>query len=1047
MLKKLIIAVILLGPKIAPAQDAASLQRAQRLMALAESKAESAEAELLKALSDPDWYVRGRASIALAKLKGKEATAKLISLLEDPSWFVRDAAIEAIASAGDPAAAGRLLELLRSPDPYCRARAASALARLSPDAASSIASLLTDQDEHVRRTAALALGQLKYAAATEDLIKLLKDESPAVRVAAARALGRIGDARAKSPIEAALAESGEDGWEYAAALCRLGDKSHSDLIAAALKSEYASTALAALEALAELADEASLPAIIEFARSPLPKRSAKFRLEVARALANFNSEQSRAMLAELLRDDDERVRSQAAKSLASTLKRNPKIGRDKEIAAALIAQLTKESSPDVSDSLLEVIALIPRDSAVEALLQGAAGASGPNPKLSRALEAAGLTTDKLARELDSGRATERLRAVELLGLFQPVLGDRATELLRKLLAGSADPEVKAAAAVALGRSRDRQSVESLIAALKAKAPQLRLAAARALGQIGDFSASEALLEATRDEEAAVRQAALDALKGLGISVERLSEDLSSTNPEARLSAIWMMARLGEMRAMPHLTSALEDKDPRVRAAAARALAQFPPDAATIKSLIKALEDPEAEVRLSAALALGGLGDRAAILPLAARLSDRDQRVSQAAAESLARLGDQRATKLLTDSLKDPDWRVRARAAAALAGAPAADSAEIMAALAQALNDKDPVVRFYAKEALVARGAASVPYLIQVLRAGRESAREGAARALARIGPPSVPELIAILKDKASAPELKVACAWALGQIRDARAIEPLVALLKEERYFIRREAGRALSRIGEPALTELLELAQSASAPVREAAVEALGSANSPRAVDALIQAIADSNQNVSRAAVRALGETKSERAVGPLLSLLASESLGTLASEALSELGQPAVPGLIAALKDARPTVRALAARALGEIASREAVPALIELANGDSGNPRAEAIEALSKIGDPAALNAISRAMHNGSVITRRKAIRALARMRDPKVIDMLTAALEDRDAEVRQEAAYGLGEIGDERALGPLEAAAENDPNPDVRSAAQAAIAQIQARHKTR
>lgn len=1012
-------------------------------MALAESKTEAAEAELLKAISDPDWYVRGFGSIALAKLKGKEVTTKLFPLLKDPNWFVRESAIEAIALAGNPEAADQLLELLRSPDPYHRARAASALARIAPSSASSIAKLLEDQDEHVRRSAALALGQLKYKAATEDLIKLLKDESPAVRAAAARALGQIGDVRARSSIEAELAGAGEDGWEYAIALARLGDRTHAGLVAAALKSEYETVVLAALEALTELADYTALPAMTELARSPLATRSVKVRVEIARSLSEFNSAQSRALLTELLKDSDQRVRNEAAMSLASALKKAPEAA--KEVATALIAQFVKETAPDVNGSLLGTIAMLPRDLAAHELLRFR-NSGNLNAKLERALEAIGLTPDRLARELESSRASERLQAVELLGLLEPLLGDRATEPLRKLLSSDRDPEVKAAAALALGKIRDRQSAELLIGALKAREPQLKLAAARALGQLGNLSASEALLEAARDDEAAVRQAALDALKNLGISVERLSEDLSSPIPEARLSAIWMMARLGERRAIHHLTSALEDKDPRIRAAAARALAQFQADAGAVRSLIKALEDPEADVRLAAALSLGSLGDPAAVAPLAARLSDRDQRVSQAAAQSLARLGNQRATKLLTDSLRDADWKVRARAAAALSGAPQADSQEIMAELAQALNDRDPLVRYYAREALIVRGAAAVPHLIQVLRAGRESAREGAARALVKIGSPSVPELIAAAKDKMSPAELKIACAWALGQIQDPRAIEPLAALLKDERYLVRREAGRALSKMGEPAIAKLIELLHGAPAPVREVAAEALGAADSPRAVEALIQAIGDSNENVIRAAVRALGQTKSDRAVGPLLALLASEPLGALAAEALAQLGQPAVPGLMAALKDSRPTVRALAARALGEIAPGQAVPALIELAKGDSGSPKAEAIEALSKIGDPAALSVISLALHNGSVMTRRKAIRALARIRDPKAVDILTEALRDPDLQVRQEAASGLGEIGDARALRPLEAAAENDPSPDVRSAAQAAIAQIQARNRT-
>src|SRR6185436_126370 len=97
----------------------------------------------------------------------------------------------------------------------------------------------------------------------------------------------------------------------------------------------------------------------------------------------------------------------------------------------------------------------------------------------------------------------------------------------------------------------------------------------------------------------------------------------------------------------------------------------------------------------------------------------------------------------------------------------------------------------------------------------------------------------------------------------------------------------------------------------REAAIEALGIGGSSRALARVIEALTDSNANVRSAAVKALGETSSERAVTPLLTLMRDESsmLRAQASASLARLGPVALPMLVSALKDSKPSVRQFAA------------------------------------------------------------------------------------------------------------------------------------------
>src|SRR5262249_24633330 len=354
------------------------------------------------------------------------------------------------------------------------------------------------------------------------------------------------------------------------------------------------------------------------------------------------------------------------------------------------------------------------------------------------------------------------------------------------------------------------------------------------------------------------------------------------------------------------------------------------DQSTTDVLLRALSDQSSEVRVQAATSLGRLKSVGAVPALSNLLNDRDQRVSIAAAEALARMRDGKATRVLIDALSNSDGAVRARAAHVIARVSAEKPLEEAAsALARAVTDQDAVVRYYAVEALSTLGSKAVPYLIEVLKTPRQSDRDRAARVLWRIGAPSVEPLIAIVQDRTSTPEMRASAAYALGVIGDSRAVKSLALLLRDERYFVRQAAGRALGLIGEAALSQLMEMANSSTIAVRESAIEALGSFSTPKSIDRIVEALRDPNANVRSAAVRALGETGSERAVTELSSLLRDETspLRSQAGAALARIGRAATPVLIKALDDQRPSVRQLAAEALGEIGSADAVPPLIEL------------------------------------------------------------------------------------------------------------------------
>jgi HEAT repeat protein len=1030
--------------------------RAQQVIALVGSPDPNATARLNQALADDHWYVRGVAAGVLARRPDKSEAARLLPLIRDPNWFVRDEAVAALRALAGPVDSGDIIALLTSADAYARARAASTLGSLNNTAATvQLIKLLADNEEVVRRSAARALGEIKASTAVPALMELLKDEDSAVRKASAIALGRIGDARATAAIREAQKNAREEDWEYAAALYRLGDREQLERVAVGLASEYADARLGTVQTLMEFADTRSLPALLRLAK-PLktaqqdPSASEKpeafqIRLLLARGLAAFDSEQARVGLLALLEDAEPEVRASSSQSLAKSIRAFPNADASTRSLAGLVGALKKEDSPLAVDAMISSLSAFDRIAAADALLE-ARGDGKANANIARALGAVDVTTDSQLASLTAGSLSDRKRAVDTLAR----LGDpKAVTPLIETLATSKEPQLKVTIAEALGRLRDRRAVDSLIAASRAREREVKVAAITSLGSIGDHTAAEPLFVSARDEDRQVRDAAIRSLAALGISVDRVAADLSAPNWQIRAAALTTLARLGDATAVPLAISSLKDSDARVRSEAARTVGVLG-DPRALNPLIASLGDPAAEVRVEATFALGNLKDPRSIGPLTGLLNDRDSQVSLAAAEALARMREPKATRVLIGSLSAEDSRVRSRAAQVLARVSAEGPLdEGVRPLAQALRDRDPVVRYHVADALIAQGSVAVPSVIEVLRSPREADRERAARVLWRIGSPSVDSLIVVLQEKGTTPEMRASAAYALGVIGDKRAIKSLTSLLRDERYFVRLQAARALSQMGDAALDQLLEMSNSSTPSTREAAVEALGSGGSSRALDRVIDALSDSNSNVRAAAVRALGESASERGVAPLLTLMRDESstLRAQASVSLARLGPVALPKLVAALRDSKPSVRQLAAEALGEIGSREAVAPLVELIETDTSGARLEAITALGKIGDPAAIDPILSLHRSGSVAVRRKTIPALARFRDKRAVEVLTAALADQNEEVRQSAAAGLGEVGDQGAVSQLERLADKDPSQDVRAAAAQAIQRIRAQELPR
>jgi len=112
---------------------------------------------------------------------------------------------------------------------------------------------------------------------------------------------------------------------------------------------------------------------------------------------------------------------------------------------------------------------------------------------------------------------------------------------------------------------------------------------------------------------------------------------------------------------------------------------------------------------------------------------------------------------------------------------------------------------------------------------------------------------------------------ALGEAKDARAVDPLIAVLKDEKCGL--TAANALAKIGQPAVTPLNAALKDSSPVARRNAAIALGKIKDSSAVKPLITALNDENPIVRRNAAKALGEIQDVRAVEPLTAALNDNS------------------------------------------------------------------------------------------------------------------------------------------------------------------------------
>lgn len=262
----------------------------------------------------------------------------------------------------------------------------------------------------------------------------------------------------------------------------------------------------------------------------------------------------------------------------------------------------------------------------------------------------------------------------------------------------------------------------------------------------------------------------------------------------------------------------------------------------------------------------------------------------------------------------------------------------------------------------------------------------------------------------------------LREVDDPSTIRTLAAGIQHDNDEVSQTCAWALSRMNDRrAVTALLKVIDDEDSRVRQAAIRAAVTTDDERAVRPLRSMLTGEDERLARdgawglaglgdAGLTALLEVA--RSSDPQHRRRALSGLARLVED------QPrAREALLAALKDTDPSVRSSAVSSLDDIGGDEAFARLSEMMADPSPEVQRSAIRTLARMEDPRAVETLSRALHSGDESLVSSAADGLGRIGTPEAVALLKQAAQTGDEMLVRHAANGLGYAGTPEAVAVL------------------------------
>jgi len=636
------------------------------------------------------------------------------------------------------------------------------------------------------------------------------------------------------------------------------------------------------------------------------------RRMATRAIADVRSVEATSLLLSALRDEDWRVRKEAAKVA-------PSLELRADLVLALVSALDETANVGLRNAAVEALVAIGPD-AVLPTVSALRRLHADGRKL--ALEVLGnvpddRAIDPIASSLTDEDVNVRVAAAEALGgagaAGESARG-RAAFALTQALAG-AETHVKLAALHAIVRLG--APVPWAILEQFSTDPVLRRHAILAAGPSDEEDALVALAEACGDPSAGFARDAMIALAGrlvarplavaelsrirsrVGSSrgtVERIRSMASETDPDRRGAALVLLGLLGD--SVPILVEALQDEP--VASRAEFALRLLGSDA--VRRVLEAGRASVAPVRAATLSLLPHLSDRTepfALEALREALDDANPEVVMAAMTSLSVAGSEEDLPRIAGHASWSDSRVAGTARSALKAIahrhPA--SARELALRIDARGSSavvgcvliGAVAEGAAKEtALEATRSTDIAFLRTALDNDDVQVRHAAVVALASIADVRAADAVAFaLADEAD--DVVLAAVRSLGRMRYAAPLLTLLRTTKKPGVLV-----ASVLALGEASPNDAFEAARplllQSDPPLARAAVEAMGQLAGPRREEALTLALAHPEPEVVNAALRGLAREGGEAGSAQWAAFLEHESF-EVRRQAASLLGTEGEP------------------------------------------------------------------------------------------------------------------------------------------------------------
>jgi HEAT repeat protein len=616
------------------------------------------------------WPERTAAATVIGQLRVTTAIDALLSALRDPyedQSSVKVAAAEALAAFKDGEALPILLEELRRADDDASPLIADALAGFGELAIAGLIEVLRARDGKAGRVwAARILGRLKAREAIPALLERFSDRDEKIRLAVATAFGEIGERSTLQSLVAALLRdpAAQVRAEAAVSVGKVAGEGAIEILVSTLSDPDYATRLRALEALEQFRGTDPSP-ILRALSDPSPEVRKRAALALDRI--GYVEQRIQHLAIEPLHPDSANLaflRSLASAGVLQTLASytiHPS-SRIRAYLAELLGAFGTDAQASELVRLLEDSDWIVRAAAAEAL--GTLRASSAHEALARALsdvrhevqeEAARAMSSCDAKVLPAHRAAiesvvaggttfARQEAVLLLARFPD---DESTPAI---VDATRDPSVavRRTAVTALARPRmDAVRIPALVERLQDQEPEVRLAAASALGTAATHEAFEGLLRSLPGATPNLRERITESLASgpRAYVLSRVTELLESSDVDVKLGIVWTLGKLADGADI--LASLLRGGDPKVRASAAGALGKIPGEV-SLEALVRASTDPDGRVRAASVGSLMriGIGVSRAAMAIVTRLRDPDPFIRNRAVVALSRIDAEKAKKLL-----------------------------------------------------------------------------------------------------------------------------------------------------------------------------------------------------------------------------------------------------------------------------------------------------------------------------------------------------------------------------------------------------------------